>query len=104
MPRLRDITVRVTDAEGHDFEEWGVQQLRKQNKVSAYIPSRSEAAFRITIQPKIPFLTSQIPMVEEREVKRGFDFGDSSTNSNAHRKSLADSRVHLFNSLMKFGL
>ncbi len=107
MPQLRDITVRVTDAEGHEFEEWGIQQLRKQNKVSAYITSRSEAAFRITIQPKIPFLTSQLPTVEERGLKREFEddnFGDSSTNFNLYRKSLADSRVHLLNSLMEFGI
>lgn len=60
MPLLRGLNVRVTNADGHAFDEWGVQQLRRQNKISAYIKSKSEEAFHISIQPELPFLESDV--------------------------------------------
>ncbi|KAL8738283.1 MAG: hypothetical protein Q9181_000918 [Wetmoreana brouardii] len=54
MPNLRDVEVHVTDASGHDLQEWGVQSLRS-NKVSAYIKSTTDMAFRISIRPTIPY-------------------------------------------------
>ncbi|MCJ1468417.1 hypothetical protein MMC07_007045 [Pseudocyphellaria aurata] len=55
MPRFRDLTVCVTDAGGNDLEEWGVQNLRSQNKTSAYIQATTNMAFNVTIQPRFPF-------------------------------------------------
>ncbi len=43
MPCLRGVTVRVTDKEGNDLPEYGVQHLRlgvRGPKVSAYIQSK----------------------------------------------------------------
>ncbi|KAL8706058.1 MAG: hypothetical protein Q9201_000880 [Fulgogasparrea decipioides] len=54
MPKLRDVEVHVTDASGHELQEWGVQSLRG-NKVSAYIKSTTDMAFRISIRPTIPY-------------------------------------------------
>lgn len=85
MPVLRGLNVRVTDVEGHVFDEWGVQQLRKQNKISAYIKSKSEEAFRITIQPDIPFLGSEDFLA--RDVHDNAGEGNSA-NPNARSKSL----------------
>ena len=46
MPSLRGLTVHVTDKEGNDLKEWGVQRLRSPThgsvngaRVSAYIQS-----------------------------------------------------------------
>lgn len=61
MPQLRDITVRVTDTEGNEFEEWAVQYLRNQHKVSAYIKARSNLPFRVTVQAKIPYTDYELP-------------------------------------------
>ncbi|KAL9641315.1 MAG: hypothetical protein Q9204_000109 [Flavoplaca sp. TL-2023a] len=59
MPQLRDVTVHVTDADGNDLDEWGVQSLRG-NKVSAYIKSTTDMPFRVSIQPKIPYFDEEI--------------------------------------------
>ena len=91
MPQLRGINVRVTNAEGHNFEEWGVQQLRKQNKISAYIESKSEEAFRVTVQPELPFSTSNFYFGRERELNGEFQddsFEGTSVNPNARCKFL----------------
>ncbi|KAL8916894.1 MAG: hypothetical protein Q9172_006058 [Xanthocarpia lactea] len=59
MPQLRDVTVHVTDVDGNDLEEWGVQNLRG-NKVSTYIRSITDMPFRISIQPKIPYFDEEL--------------------------------------------
>ncbi|KAL8721044.1 MAG: hypothetical protein Q9225_002188 [Loekoesia sp. 1 TL-2023] len=70
MPQLRDITVHVTDVDGNDLEEWGVQNLRG-NKVSAYIKSTTDMPFRVSIRPRIPYPDEQ-PLCEDgrRGMKR----------------------------------
>lgn len=70
MPQLRDVTVHVTDVDGNDLEEWGVQNLRG-NKVSAYIKSTTDMPFRVSIQPRIPYPDEQ-PLREDsrRGIKR----------------------------------
>lgn len=55
MPRFRDLSVHITDSKGNDLKEWGVQNLRKQNKASAYIQATTDMAFTITMQPRFPF-------------------------------------------------
>ncbi|KAL8806349.1 MAG: hypothetical protein Q9182_001379 [Xanthomendoza sp. 2 TL-2023] len=60
MPRLLDITVHVTDVQGNPLEELGVQKLRG-NKISAYIESTNNKRFRISVQPKIPYLDHKPP-------------------------------------------
>lgn len=60
MPDLRGVTVHVTDASGTDLQEWGVQNLWG-DKVSAYIQSKTDMPFRITILPKIPYSDDQQP-------------------------------------------
>ncbi|KAL8959540.1 MAG: hypothetical protein Q9193_003618 [Seirophora villosa] len=54
MPKIRNVTVHVTDEKGNDLEEWGVQTLRG-SKVSAYIQSTPDMPFKISIRPKIPY-------------------------------------------------
>lgn len=86
MPQLRGLNVRVTNAEGYDFDEWGVQQLRKQNKISAYIKSKSEEAFRITVQPELPFLLSEVSLGGDIQDDAG---EGTSGNPNTRSKFLA---------------
>ncbi|KAL8853498.1 MAG: hypothetical protein Q9221_001657 [Calogaya cf. arnoldii] len=59
MPQLCDVTVHVTDVDGNNLEEWGVQSLRG-NKVSAYIRSTTDMPFRITVQPKMPYFDDDL--------------------------------------------
>ena len=54
MPQLRDITVHITDADGNDLEEWGVQNLRG-NRISAYIKSTTDMPFMVKLRPRIPY-------------------------------------------------
>lgn len=61
MPQMRDITVHVTDSNGVEFEEWAVQHLRKQHKISAYIKAQSDAAFRVSVQAEIPYTDYELP-------------------------------------------
>lgn len=61
MPQLRDITVHVTDSNGVEFEEWAVQHLRKQHKISAYIKAQSDTAFRVSVQANIPYTEYELP-------------------------------------------
>lgn len=61
MPQLRDITVHVTDSKGVEFEEWAVQHLRKQHKISAYIKAQSDTTFRVSVQAKIPYTDYELP-------------------------------------------
>lgn len=55
MPRFRDLSVHITDSKGNDLKEWGVQNLRNQNKASTYIQATTNMAFKITMQPRFPF-------------------------------------------------
>lgn len=59
MPQLRDITVRVTDGDGHDLEEWGVRTIHGKKLVSAYIQSTTDMPFRISVRPQIPYVDGQ---------------------------------------------
>lgn len=86
MPLLRGLSVHVTDAEGQAFDEWGVQQLRKQNKISAYIKSKSGEAFRVTVQPQIPFATPDVFLARDIHDDPG---GGNSGNLDIRSKSLA---------------
>ncbi|KAI9791656.1 MAG: hypothetical protein M1835_000207 [Candelina submexicana] len=58
MPEIRDITVRVTSSSGEDLKEWGVQAMRKHNRTSCYIQAETDMAFRVSIQPKIPYVSA----------------------------------------------
>ena len=80
--------MHVTNAEGQVFDEWGVQPFRKRNKISAYIKSKSEEAFRITIQPQIPFISSEVFL--PGNIQDDADVGDS-RNPNNQSKSAAES-------------
>jgi hypothetical protein len=60
MPELRDVTVNVTDDRGNALKEWGMQRLRSQDKVSAYIQSTTDMPFRVSIQPKIPYVGTDV--------------------------------------------
>ena len=64
MPQLRKLTVHVTDAGGQEFQEWGIQLLPRWNKISAYIESRSNVAFKITVQAEIPYVGHLLPHTE----------------------------------------
>ena len=58
MPHLRGITVYVTDSQGKNLQEWGIQYLRQHtetNRVSAYIQSTTDVSFQVSLQPEIPF-------------------------------------------------
>ncbi|KAI9717553.1 MAG: hypothetical protein M1812_004694 [Candelaria pacifica] len=58
MPQIRNLTVRVTTSSGEELKEWGVQHLRKANVTSCYVQSETDMAFRISIQPKIPYIAA----------------------------------------------
>ena len=60
MPELHDVTVNVTDDQGNIFKEWGVQRLGHHNKISAYIKSTTDMPFRVSIQPKIPYIAPHV--------------------------------------------
>ncbi|KAL8740196.1 MAG: hypothetical protein Q9190_007072 [Brigantiaea leucoxantha] len=59
MPQLRDVTVHVTDYDGKNLAEWGVQNLRNSNKISAYIKSTTDMPFRVSVRPNIPYPVSE---------------------------------------------
>jgi len=61
MPQLRDISVHITNSNGVEFEEWAVQHLRKQHKISAYIKAQSNTAFRVSVQARIPYTDYELP-------------------------------------------
>ncbi|KAL8975452.1 MAG: hypothetical protein Q9197_000307 [Variospora fuerteventurae] len=74
MPHLRNVAVHVTDEEGNDLEEWGVQSLRG-SKVSAYIKSTPDMPFKISVRPKIPYSDERQLFRDShhRAEGRGFD-------------------------------
>ena len=59
MPRLRGITVHVTDSGGKCIPEFGTQYLKQQSettRVSTYIQSTTDVSFQVSLQPDIPFV------------------------------------------------
>ncbi|KAL2044004.1 hypothetical protein N7G274_003525 [Stereocaulon virgatum] len=56
MPQFRGLTVHVTDRYGNNLPEWGVHHLRQTNRISAYVQSTTDAAFRVSVQPNIPYV------------------------------------------------
>lgn len=69
MPRFRDLTVCVTDYNGNDLEEWGVQHLRSQKKASAYIQAATNMAFKVTIKPRLPFQDPDLSMAYHNDCR-----------------------------------
>lgn len=61
MPSIRDVAVHVTDADGRELSEWGVQTFRRNNTVSCYIESKTGMPFRVSLQPKIPYIAYDKP-------------------------------------------
>lgn len=62
MPEFRNLDVRVIDKHGNELQEWGVQHLHSQNKISSYIKSSTNMTFRVTIQPRMPFQSPDLPI------------------------------------------
>lgn len=60
MPELRNICVQVTDAKDQVLPEYGVQRLRGNRKVSAYIQSETNKSFRVSVQAKMPYSPTEI--------------------------------------------
>ncbi|KAI9812330.1 MAG: hypothetical protein M1827_004779 [Pycnora praestabilis] len=56
MPELRDVTIQVTTTEGEPLKEWGVQHFRRNNKCSCYVQSKTDMSFRVSLQPRIPYV------------------------------------------------
>lgn len=64
MPECRGITVHVTDVKGQSLPEWGVQHV-KGRRVSAHIPSTTDAVFQISLQPRIPWCDKDHPYSDD---------------------------------------
>lgn len=62
MPEFRNLDVRVVDKDGDELQEWGVQHLHSQNKISTYIKSSTNVTFRVTVQPRLPFRSPDPPI------------------------------------------
>lgn len=62
MPEFRNLDVRVVDKDGNELQEWGVQHLHSQNKISSYIKSSTNMTFRVTVQPRLPFQSPDLPI------------------------------------------
>lgn len=88
MPHLRGVTVHVTDSQGKNLQEWGIQYLRQHtetNRVSAYIQSTTDVSFQISLQPEIPFPQPDTLRGENDSTKKRFRHrraysGDCSTD------------------------
>ncbi|KAL8694694.1 MAG: hypothetical protein Q9218_000705 [Villophora microphyllina] len=61
MPKIRGITVHVTDGSGNALQEWGEQSLRG-SKISAYIKSTTDMPFKVSIQPDLPYIHDAQPL------------------------------------------
>jgi hypothetical protein len=70
MPEIRDITVRVTSSEGVELPEWGVHSFRRNHKASAYIQSKTDMPFRVSITPKIPYVAADVASAHVYETRR----------------------------------
>lgn len=62
MPEFRNLDVRVVDKDGDELQEWGVQHLHSQNKISTYIKSSTNVTFRVTVQPRLPLHSPDLPV------------------------------------------
>lgn len=78
MPEFRSLDVRVVDKDGNELQEWGVQHLCGQNKISSYIKSSTNMAFRVTVQPRLPFQSPDLPIASD------FSSAISLSKSNGH--------------------
>ena len=70
MPELRDIKVHVTSSEGVELQEWGVHSFRRNHKTSAYIQSKTDMPFRLSITPKIPYVAADVASAHVYETRR----------------------------------
>lgn len=90
MPEFRSLNVRVTDSDGNDLEEWGVQHLRSQDKVSTYIKSCTNMSFMISVEPKLPFLDPSLP-------KFGHDDSDAEEGKGKHMDHQSQGKLLFLN-------
>ena len=78
MPKFKDILVQVVvdrlDENGvksyQPLEEWGVQKIRKSEKISAYIEAETGKSFRILVRPEIPFPSKGGPAAHEHNTRQ----------------------------------
>lgn len=85
MPEFRNLDVRVVDKDGYELQEWGVQHLHSQNKISTYIKSSTNVTFRVTVQPRLPFHSSDLPMAYDISSAMGDTRPLESVNSHCSR-------------------
>ncbi|KAF2485095.1 hypothetical protein BDY17DRAFT_321963 [Neohortaea acidophila] len=55
MPTYKNVTVQVTNATEVPLAEWGIRKLDRVNLTTCYIQSETDLAFRIRINPSIPW-------------------------------------------------
>ena len=70
MPEVRDIEVHVTSSEGVELPEWGIHTFRRSHKTSAYIQSKTDMLFRVSIKPKIPYVAADVASAHVYETRR----------------------------------
>ncbi|KAL6718866.1 hypothetical protein ACLMJK_003100 [Lecanora helva] len=95
MPSLRGITVHVTDEDGKALSEYGVQYIRRHShgkRVSAYIQSKTDAQFRISVQPRIPFRETRFD-----EFESGVADGDKTLKHRSHDQNQPSSNEGAIN-------
>lgn len=101
MPQLRGLTVRVTDGYGKELEEWGVQHvgLRTQRaRVSAYIQSTTNTRFKVSIQPRIPFVDANNPLSDAEDghvIKKESTGSDEDYKLGKYSGGICSSPLHL---------
>lgn len=88
MPEFRNLDVRVVDKDGEELQEWGVQHLHSQNKISTYIKSSTNVTFRVTVQPRLPFHCPDLPVACDIGPAIGDTRPLESTNSHSSRSKL----------------
>lgn len=71
MPYLRGLTVHIIDSEGNDLQEWGTQNLHRQQRISTYIQSTTGLSFQVSVQPRIPFIDRGHPLSDPESGSRG---------------------------------
>ena len=84
MPSIGDITVQVANNHGIPLQEWGVQHLRSHpnhTKVSAYIKSTTDMAFRIIIDANIPYTEHDAEETITTPVSMSGSLSDSGSSS-----------------------
>ena len=71
MPSLNGVTVHVvTGQEDAPSKEWGVQHIRGKKKMSAYIQAETNVSFRISIQPKVPYVVGDMSTTHDYKTNR----------------------------------